>query len=100
MNAAQDLIRNAEAYCHGRPERAEFVQKLIHLVKKIDNDFAGEARVRLLKDARITFERHVNVVEKTERTLEALERLKKQQARLIEGLARLAMFRPPSASVH
>jgi phosphoenolpyruvate-protein kinase (PTS system EI component) len=100
MKTAQDLIRKAEAYSSQRPERAEFARKLIHLVKKIDDEFAGEARERLLSDARTTFERHLKVVEDTERTLEALERLKKQQVQLIEGLARLAMFRPPGTLVH
>ena len=76
------------------------VGALVKVVRRIDDEFAGETRTRLLEQARETFQRQIKTLEHAERTLEALEKLRDNQAALVETLKRLTVRRPTGVTLH
>jgi len=100
MDIAKQLIEEIEAFANRNPGHDESVGALVKVVRRIDDEFAGETRTRLLEQARETFQRQIKTLEHAERTLEALEKLRDNQAALVETLKRLTVRRPTGVTLH
>ena len=100
MDIAKQLIEEIEAFANRNPGHDESVGALVKVVRRIDDEFAGETRTRLLEQARETFQRQIKTLEHPERTLEALEKLRDNQAALVETLKRLTVRRPTGVTLH
>jgi exonuclease VII large subunit len=100
MERAATLIDRARDFGREYPRHASFAEKLVAMVEKIVSDFSGEKQERLLTDAESTLERQRQTVESLQRTLKAIEELKKEQAETLAALERLAVVRPPNTTLH
>lgn len=76
---------------HGRRDRRDafFADRLHDAVLRIEQEFHGDHRSRLLALASATFDRHLELRDHTQRTRERIERLKEDQRMLSELFARL-----------
>ena len=100
MSIAAQLIEEILAFGERNPKHVESVSALLRAVERIDREFEGETRERLLSEARTTFLRQIDTLENAERTVAALEKLKQNQLDLVEALKRIAYQRPSDATVH
>jgi phosphoglycolate phosphatase-like HAD superfamily hydrolase len=71
------------------PKRREFADRLLEGIERIEREFSGAERDRLLALARRTFERHIRSARRTDEMRVALEQLHKDHERLIGILERL-----------
>jgi hypothetical protein len=97
---ARQLIEEIQAFAERNPKHGESVGALLRAVERIDREFEGEARVKLLTEARTTFLRQIDTLENAERTVAALEELKQNQLDLVEALKRIAYQRPADITLH
>ena len=103
MPAAKKLLEEIEAFSQRNPGHEESVEALRAAVRRIDGEFSGATREMLLSESRKTFLQQIRTLESSERTLQALEKLQKNQAALIEALKKLAALhteRPKDATLH
>jgi len=87
----------AHARTHG--DDAAFVERLLALTDRIENDFDGEQRERLLALAMDAFERHVSMRGESNRVRDGLAALQSDQRRLLDLLEFLSE-RPEGARLH
>ncbi len=100
MSIAKQLLDEIEAFADRNPGHDESVGALVRAVHRIDTEFKGEVRAQLLEQARETFQRQVRTLENTEKTLEALDKLRNNQQELVEALKRLTVRRPEGVTLH
>jgi Mg2+ and Co2+ transporter CorA len=86
---------------YGRRDRrnAFFAERLIDLTERIEREFEGEERERLLAKARDAFDRHVQLRDQTHSVREVLARMREDQKRLLE-LCELISPRPEGELLH
>lgn len=100
MPVAKQLLEEIEAFAARNPGHEKSIGALVKAVERIDNEFAGEIRTQLLEQARETFLRQIQTLENAEKTLAALEKLRDNQAELVEALKRLTVRRPAGMTLH
>jgi hypothetical protein len=103
MPIAKKLVNEIEDFASRNPGHHKSVNALLKAVRRIDTRFSGETRNMLLVQARETFLRQINTLEKNERTLEALETLQANQKELVKALKKLKQYtvaRPEGATLH
>jgi len=100
MQSLEQIRARARTFARAHPKQKDFVEKFLVLLEKIDRGFEGDERERLLAEAVETFERQASIVESTRRTLEALDKLQKQQREMIDALNQLGAFRPRGVTIH
>lgn len=100
MPIAKQLVADIQAFAERKPNNTKSVNALLDAVRRIDNQFTGEQRDELLRQARRTFLRQIETLENSERTAAALEKLKQNQRELGEALKRLAYKRPEGVTLH
>ena len=86
---------------HGRRDRRDsfFGERLLEMTERIERQFRGEERDRLLALASRTFERHLELRDTTLRTRERLARLAEEQ-RMLGELCLLLSPRRGGESLH
>jgi len=86
---------------HGRRDRRDafFAERLIDLTERIEREFQGEERTRLLALASDAFERHLALRDHTLRVREQLARLKADQ-QVLRDLFALRAARPAGGVLH
>ena len=86
---------------HGRRRSADaaFVERLLEMTRKIELDFEGDERSRLLRMAEETLERHVELRDHTALARESLDQLRADQNRLVRILEGLRA-RPEDETIH
>jgi hypothetical protein len=86
---------------HAREHRddADFADRLLALAERIENEFDGEQRARLLALAQQTFDRHVSMHDESDRVREGLAALRIDQRRLLDLLDFLSE-KPAGARLH
>jgi len=72
------------------PERRDFADRLLEGIDRIEKEFSGAERDRLLALARRTFDRHIRSAQRTDEMRAALTRLRKDHRRLIGILEQLS----------
>jgi len=82
-----------------RAEQSEFANRLLEIAARIERDFDGRERERLLNLVHETLERHVEIRENTRRAREALEQLQSDHRTLLR-LFDFITARPERATVH
>lgn len=87
-------------WAHRHPDQQRFAAALGDAIDRIQSQFDGEVRALLLAQARRTFERHVEILQETQRAKDALRRLDASQKQLLETLTDLVSERPPDATLH
>lgn len=100
MPVAKKLFEEIDAFLERNPEHETSVNALKAAVRRIDTEFTGETRLALLQQARTTFLQQIQILEASERTLQALQRLQKNQQNLVETLKKIAVKRPDDATLH
>jgi len=100
MTIAMKLLEEIQAFGERNPKHDKSVSALLRAVERIDREFEGETRERLLAEARTTFLRQIDTLENAERTVAALEKLKQNQLDLVEALKQIAYQRPSDATLH
>jgi hypothetical protein len=65
------------------PERSDFADRLLEGIDRIESEFSGAERERLLALAGRTFERHIRSAQRTDEMRSALTQLRKDHRRLI-----------------
>jgi hypothetical protein len=80
---------------HAREHRGDepFVERLLELADRIEQDFAGEQQQRLLALAQDTFDHHVRMRRESTRVREGLAALRSDQRRLLDLLEFLSRSR-------
>ncbi len=82
-----------------RAETSDFANQLLGLATRIERDFDGQERERLLDLVHETLDRHVEIREKTREAREALEQLQSDQRTLVR-LFDFITARPERATLH
>jgi hypothetical protein len=82
-----------------RAERSDFSNRLLEIATRIERDFEGRERERLLDLVQETLDRHVEIRENTRKAREALEQLQSDQRALLR-LFDFITARPERATVH
>ena len=96
---SKDLKRRIHEYGRRDRRNAFFAERLLDLTERIERDFDGEERERLLAKARDAFDRHVQLRDQTRSVRDALARLREDQKRLLE-LFELISPRPQGELLH
>ncbi|MBW2275817.1 MAG: hypothetical protein JRG96_21360 [Deltaproteobacteria bacterium] len=91
MSAAKRLIEEIRDFAQRNPDNRDSIARLVRAVVRIDLEFEGEVREKLLDEARSTFRKQIETLETAARTWESLLRLKENQRQLVEGLKRIAL---------
>jgi hypothetical protein len=81
---SQKLRRRIHEYGRRDRRNAFFAERLLDLTERIERDFEGEERDRLLAKARDAFDRHVQLRDRTNSVRDVLARLRDDQKRLLE----------------
>jgi hypothetical protein len=81
---SESLKRRIHEYGRRDRRNAFFAERLLDLTERIERDFEGEERKRLLTKVRNAFERHVQLRDQTHSVRDALARLREDQKRLFE----------------
>lgn len=92
---AQQLIARIREHRSGSPERARFAERLLEMVYSIERDFFGGERERLLALVAETFDRYLEIGASAARAREALQRLRDDQARLLQLVEFVALETQP-----
>ena len=82
-----------------RAERSDFADKLLEIAARIERDFDGQERERLLDMVDESLDRHVEIRENTRSARKALEQLQTNQRALLR-LFDFITARPESTTVH
>ena len=69
-------------------------------MRRIDNEFTGDTRDTLLREARTTFLQQIKTLETAERTLAVLKTLQDNQKKLVTALSKLSAQRPDGVTLH
>lgn len=77
----------------------EFAQRLLGIAARIERDFDGDERERLLGLVRETLERHVEIRENTRRAREMLEQIDEDQRTLLQ-LFEFIAAQPERSTLH
>ena len=80
----ESLKRRIHEYGRRDRRNAFFAERLLDLTERIERDFEGGERERLLAKAREAFERHVQLRDQTHSVRDTLARLREDQKRLFE----------------
>ena len=78
---------------------SDFADRLLEIATRIERDFDGRERERLLDLVHETLERHVEIRESTRRAREALEKLQSDHKTLL-WLFNFITARPERATLH
>jgi len=100
---ASDLITRARAFADAHPDEADFVEKLIDAIQRIQSEFRGAMCEELMGEAREALERQVELVKSHQANLEALDRLRRSQRdldRALDRLKALTLTRPKGVTLH
>lgn len=100
MPVAEKLIEEIEGFAMRNPGHQRSVDALLEAVRRIDVEFAGEIRERLLGQARETFLQQIRILETAERTRETLATLQTNQKALVDALKKLAGQRAEDVTLH
>jgi hypothetical protein len=82
-----------------RAEKSDFANQLLGIATRIERDFDGQERERLLDLVHETLDRHVEIREMTRRAREALEQLQSDQRTLLR-LFDFITARPERETIH
>jgi hypothetical protein len=96
---SEKLKRRIHEYGRRDRRNAFFAERLLDLTERIERDFEGEERDRLLAKARDAFDRHVQLRDQTNSVRDVLARLRDDQKRLLE-LFELITPRPEGELLH
>jgi len=80
----EELKRRIHEYGRRDRRNAFFAERLFDLTERIEREFRGEERERLLAKARDAFDRHVQLRNQTHSVRDVLARLQEDQKRLLE----------------
>jgi hypothetical protein len=83
-SVSENLKRRIQEYGRRDRRNAFFADRLIDLTERIERDFGGEERERLLAKARDAFDRHMQLRDQTHSVRDVLARLREDQKRLVE----------------
>ena len=95
----EELKRRLHEYRRRDRRNAFFAERLLDLTERIERDFEGEERERLLAKARDAFDRHLQLRDQTHSVRDVLARLREDQKRLLE-LFELITPRPDGEFFH
>ena len=99
MDGVKTLVSDLEAFARRHPERREFVQGMMRAIDRILQDFDGEVRDGLLREAQAALDRQMHIQERARKAFDALDRLEEQQVKLARAVDDLAL-RPPGTTLH
>lgn len=95
----EKLKRRIHEYRRRDHRNAFFAERLLDLVERIERDFEGHERERLLAKARDAFDRHMQLRDQTHSVRDVIARLRDDQMRLLE-LFELITPRPDGELLH
>jgi len=78
------MSRELKDQIRSRVEPTEFADRLLEIATRIERDFDGRERRRLLELVHETLERHVEIRENTRLARESLDRLAKAHRELLQ----------------
>ena len=81
---SEKLRRRIHEYGRRDRRNAFFAERLLDLTERIERDFEGEERERLLAKTRDAFDRHMQLRNQTNNVRDVLARLRDDQKRLLE----------------